>query len=137
MSSIGPPFQGGGPYTFYPIVFINTSLHDHHLHHHQVSSQEVFIKDSSLSSLIPRPTFMVDMAFDPSSIPEDQVQDILDWIINKSQEETVQQHEVFFPHLLNEDQLKVVVHTLRSLGHEFDVSIHGDTSFSTVFTLKG
>lgn len=84
----------------------------------------------------------------PSSIPEDQVQDILDWINKKSQEELVQSHEVFFPHLLNEDQLKVVIHTLRSLGHEIDVSVRvilhsqqsspwmddGSSSFKSAFT---
>ena len=82
-------------------------------------------------------TLMVDMEYAPSSIPEDQVQDILEWINKKFHEEIVRSHEVIFNHLLNEDQLKVVIHTLCSLGHEFDVSIHGDGMFTTVFTLKG
>ena len=96
-----------------------------------------FIRFPSVLKDLIQSSLMVDLEYDPSSIPEDRVRVILDWINKKSREEVVQSHEVIFNHLLNEDQLKVVIHSLRSLGHEFDVSIRGEGMFSTVFTLNG
>lgn len=80
-------------------------------------------------------TPMVDMEYDPSSIPEDRVQDILNWIKKKGHEELTRPKTIIFQHLLNEDQLKVVVHTLKTLGcNEFKIGV--DPEFmETVFTL--
>lgn len=78
---------------------------------------------------------MVDMEYDPSSIPEDQVQGILNWIKKKEHEEFTRPKTIIFQHLLNEDQLKVVVHTLNTLGYNaFKIGV--DPEFmKTEFTL--
>lgn len=61
-------------------------------------------------------TPMVDMEYDPTQIPEDRVQDILVWVKRETQE-VIHLRTIDFPHLLNEDQLKVVLHTIKALGY--------------------
>ena len=58
-------------------------------------------------------TPIVDMEYDSTQIPEDQVQIILQWVKRKTQEYTPAR-TIDFPYLLNEDELKVVVHTLET-----------------------
>lgn len=79
---------------------------------------------------------MVDMEYDPIQIPEDQIQDIQDWI-NKKSHEFIQVRTINFPHLLNEDQLKVVMHVLKALGYNHpNIEIDAYTTpFTTRFTL--
>ena len=80
-------------------------------------------------------TPMVDMEYDPTQIPEDQVQDILQWVKRKTQE-LIHPRTINFPYLLNEDQLKAVVHVLESLGHHMKIEIdHNTATFTTQFTL--
>ena len=80
-------------------------------------------------------THMVDMEYDTSTIPEDQVQDILEWVKRKSQE-VIHPRTIDFPYLLNEDQLKVVVHVLNALGPHMNIEInHNATPFTTQITL--
>lgn len=80
-------------------------------------------------------TPMVDMEYDPTQIPEDQVQDILQWVKRKSQE-VIHPQSIVFPHLLNEEQLKVAIHVLNALGHHMNIEIdHNTNPFTTQITL--
>lgn len=81
---------------------------------------------------------MVDMEYDPTQIPEDQVQDLQDWIKRKVKEaEGIQVRTIDFPHLLNEDQLKDVIHVLKALGynhHKVEIDTYSNP-FTTQITL--
>lgn len=75
------------------------------------------------------------MEYNPAQIPEDRVQDLRDWIENRGHMEFTRPKTIVFQHLLNEDQLKDVVHTLSTLGYnEFKIVV--DPEFMvTEFTL--
>lgn len=83
-------------------------------------------------------TPMVDMEYDPTQIPEDRVQDILEWIKRKVKEaEVIHPRTIVFPNLLNEDQLKVVIHVLNALGlnhHKIEI-VTNTNPFTTQITL--
>nr|DAY04852.1 MAG TPA: hypothetical protein [Caudoviricetes sp.] len=80
-------------------------------------------------------TPMVDMEYDPTQIPEDRVQDILQWVKRKSQE-VIRPRTIVFPYLLNEEQLKAVIHVLNALGHHHRIEIDTNTTpFTTQFAL--
>jgi len=80
-------------------------------------------------------TPMVDMEYDPTQIPEDQVQDLQDWIKREVKEaEEIQVRTINFPCLLNEDQLKVVIHVTKALGYSYHkIEIN---SYSKPFTTQ-
>ena len=80
-------------------------------------------------------TPMVDMEYDPTQIPEDQVQNILQWVKRKSQE-AIHPRSIDFPYLLNEDQLKAVILILNTLGYHHRIEIDTNTNpFMTHITL--
>lgn len=78
---------------------------------------------------------MVDMEYDPTQIPEELVQTLQDWIKNRGHMEFTRPKTIIFNHLLNEDHLKAVVHTLNTLGYNrFKIGV--DPEFmETEFTL--
>lgn len=78
---------------------------------------------------------MVDMEYDSAQIPEDRVRDLQAWIKKKEQVEFTRPKTIIFQRLLNEEQLKVVTHTLKTLGYnKFNVGV--DPEFmKTEFTL--
>lgn len=75
---------------------------------------------------------LVDMEYSTEDIPEDRVQDIINWIKKKSQEEP---KSITFNEYLAEDQLDLVVHVHHSIGHtqyKIEVTTH---PFMTRITL--
>lgn len=70
---------------------------------------------------------MVDMEYDSTQISYDQVQDILQWVERKSQD-VIRPRTINFPYLLNEDQLKAVIHVLNAIGHRHNIEIETYTN---------